>query len=229
MVSDRGGVFNGNHMIDDPLSLLSLGIWLMAAGMWPVGFLFGACSACCDKSEDDVCEVVCEGEGVCEGSNVCVLQESGEIAGYPGSSVLFTSGGSTFETLDFFGVNGYWLGHGFLTAATQSVLFSFGEARPRSVKVRIAGLDSFSGRGEVFNYCLIGANSVAFTVESGDKFIHSGPDSQKGFVKRESSGSSRIRIDAEGDICLVFVEVELINRGNNGAVVEVCFSCNPLP
>jgi hypothetical protein len=34
-------------MIDDPLSLLSLGIWLMAAGMWPVGFLFGACSACC--------------------------------------------------------------------------------------------------------------------------------------------------------------------------------------
>jgi hypothetical protein len=36
-------------MIDDPLSLLSLGIWLMAAGMWPVGFLFGACSACCDE------------------------------------------------------------------------------------------------------------------------------------------------------------------------------------
>jgi hypothetical protein len=34
-------------MIDDPLSLLSLGIWLMAAGMWPVGFLFGACSPCC--------------------------------------------------------------------------------------------------------------------------------------------------------------------------------------
>jgi hypothetical protein len=36
-------------MIDDPLSLLSLGIWLMAAGMWPVGFLFGACSACCQQ------------------------------------------------------------------------------------------------------------------------------------------------------------------------------------
>jgi hypothetical protein len=36
-------------MIDDPLSLLSLAVWLMAAGMWPVGFLFGACSACCDE------------------------------------------------------------------------------------------------------------------------------------------------------------------------------------
>jgi hypothetical protein len=36
-------------MPDDPLSLLSLGIWLFAAGMWPVGFLFGACSACCNE------------------------------------------------------------------------------------------------------------------------------------------------------------------------------------
>jgi hypothetical protein len=38
-------------MIDDPLSLLSLGIWLMAAVMWPVGmgFLFGVCSACCQE------------------------------------------------------------------------------------------------------------------------------------------------------------------------------------
>jgi hypothetical protein len=34
-------------MIDDPLALLSLGIWLFAAGMWPVGFIFGACSPCC--------------------------------------------------------------------------------------------------------------------------------------------------------------------------------------
>jgi hypothetical protein len=43
VVPDRGGVL----VIDDPLSLLSLGIWLFAAGMWPVAFLFGACSACC--------------------------------------------------------------------------------------------------------------------------------------------------------------------------------------
>jgi hypothetical protein len=43
VVPYRGGVL----VIDDPLSLLSLGIWLFAAGMWPVGFLFGACSPCC--------------------------------------------------------------------------------------------------------------------------------------------------------------------------------------
>jgi hypothetical protein len=36
-------------VIDDPLSLLSLGIWLFAAGMWPVAFLFGACSPCCQQ------------------------------------------------------------------------------------------------------------------------------------------------------------------------------------
>jgi hypothetical protein len=47
VVPDRGGVL----VIDDPLSLLSLGLWLFAAGMWPVGFLFGACSACCRQDE----------------------------------------------------------------------------------------------------------------------------------------------------------------------------------
>jgi hypothetical protein len=45
VVPHCGGVL----VIDDPLSLLSLGIWLFAAGMWPVGFLFGACSACCQQ------------------------------------------------------------------------------------------------------------------------------------------------------------------------------------
>jgi hypothetical protein len=45
VVPYRGGVL----VIDDPLSLLSLGIWLFAGGMWPVGFLFGACSACCNE------------------------------------------------------------------------------------------------------------------------------------------------------------------------------------
>jgi hypothetical protein len=47
VVPYRGGVL----VIDDPLSLLSLGIWLFAAGMWPVGFLFGACSPCCDQDQ----------------------------------------------------------------------------------------------------------------------------------------------------------------------------------
>ncbi|NBW13172.1 MAG: hypothetical protein EBR82_34640 [Caulobacteraceae bacterium] len=35
-------------MIDDPLSLVLWSSWLMAAGMYPIGFLFGACSDCCD-------------------------------------------------------------------------------------------------------------------------------------------------------------------------------------
>jgi hypothetical protein len=48
VVSDCGGVLNGN-MIDDPLALLSMGVWLFAAGMWPVAFLFGACSPCCQQ------------------------------------------------------------------------------------------------------------------------------------------------------------------------------------
>ena len=36
-------------MFDDPLSLVLWSSWLMAAGMYPVGFLFGTCSACCDQ------------------------------------------------------------------------------------------------------------------------------------------------------------------------------------
>jgi hypothetical protein len=50
-------VFNGNHMIDDPLSLLSPAVWLLAAGMWPVAFLFGACSPCCQEDEELVCSL----------------------------------------------------------------------------------------------------------------------------------------------------------------------------
>jgi hypothetical protein len=34
-------------MIDDPLSLLMQGIWLLAAGMYPLGYMFGTCSKCC--------------------------------------------------------------------------------------------------------------------------------------------------------------------------------------
>jgi len=33
--------------MDDPLFLLMQGVWLLAAGMYPLGFLFGTCSACC--------------------------------------------------------------------------------------------------------------------------------------------------------------------------------------
>lgn len=36
-------------MIDDPLGLIVQGIFVLAAGMYPVGFLFGVCSDCCDQ------------------------------------------------------------------------------------------------------------------------------------------------------------------------------------
>jgi hypothetical protein len=41
--------------MDDPLFLLMQGIWLFAAGMYPLGmgFLFGVCSACCDECPDE--------------------------------------------------------------------------------------------------------------------------------------------------------------------------------
>jgi hypothetical protein len=36
-------------MLDEPLGLIMQGILLLAAGMYPVGFLFGACSECCNQ------------------------------------------------------------------------------------------------------------------------------------------------------------------------------------
>jgi hypothetical protein len=48
-------------MLDDPLSLLGYAVWTLALGMWPValastGFLFGACSKCCEcPGECDKC------------------------------------------------------------------------------------------------------------------------------------------------------------------------------
>jgi hypothetical protein len=50
VVPHRGGVQYRN-MIDEPLSLIVAGIWLMAAGMYPLGFLFGACSPCCQNED----------------------------------------------------------------------------------------------------------------------------------------------------------------------------------
>ena len=41
-------------MLDDPLGLIVQGIFVLAAGMYPVGFLFGTCSACCCRN--DTCE-----------------------------------------------------------------------------------------------------------------------------------------------------------------------------
>lgn len=42
-------------MVDDPLSFLGVVVWLMAAGMYPVGvgYMFGVCSACCDDCPEE--------------------------------------------------------------------------------------------------------------------------------------------------------------------------------
>jgi len=40
-------------MIDDPLALIIYGITTLAAGMYPIGFLFGPCSACCDECPEE--------------------------------------------------------------------------------------------------------------------------------------------------------------------------------
>lgn len=42
-------------MIDDPLALVLYVVTVMAGGMYPLGFLFGACSACCDDECPDEC------------------------------------------------------------------------------------------------------------------------------------------------------------------------------
>lgn len=38
-------------MIEEPLHVLLQAVWLFAAGMYPLGFLFGACSSCCDETD----------------------------------------------------------------------------------------------------------------------------------------------------------------------------------
>lgn len=39
-------------MSQDPLALLVYAVMLLAGGMYPLGLLFGACSACCEEEED---------------------------------------------------------------------------------------------------------------------------------------------------------------------------------
>jgi len=52
VVPHRSGVL----VIDDPLSLVLWSSWLVAAGMYPIGFLFGACSDCCNVCNNFTCD-----------------------------------------------------------------------------------------------------------------------------------------------------------------------------
>jgi hypothetical protein len=69
--------------MDDPLAIVSFGIWLMAAGMYPVGFLFGVCSACCCSN------TTCDGFDLEE---VYGLRTSGTQV----CSVVMAAGATTF-------------------------------------------------------------------------------------------------------------------------------------
>ena len=110
-------------MIDDPLALAVQMIAVLAAGMYPVGFMFGVCSACC--CSNDTCEgfdleeaFSCRHGGtqlcfrgpdrltlrftsLCFGSGAAgTAQAPGEdVGGGPITSVQLTAGGSGYARL----------------------------------------------------------------------------------------------------------------------------------
>lgn len=72
-------------MIDDPLALIVQGIFVLAAGMYPVGFLFGVCSDCCGcvcgPSGGDEADWCCSGTHPTE---ITVRIENGTTISNPG-------------------------------------------------------------------------------------------------------------------------------------------------
>jgi hypothetical protein len=145
-----------------------------------------------------------------------VLQQSGEITDFPGSSVSFEGNGGAYQELNFQGVEGYWLGAFSSGGVTQSVTISFGQKLPSRAQVRVAALnDGITGQ-EKFNYSFSGASSVEFAILSGSGFVDDG--------STVTPGSGTFRLTAEGDITEIFVEGEMINGGSNGVIVEVCLT-----
>jgi hypothetical protein len=71
-------------MIDDPLSLLMQGIWLLAAGMYPLGFMFGTCSACCCRNN------TCEGFDLDEAFGGVRTQGSRTVCSYSVNGSVIT-------------------------------------------------------------------------------------------------------------------------------------------
>jgi hypothetical protein len=156
--------------------------------------------------------------GCCCTKVLCILQQSGVVPGFSGSSVAFSGNGDPYKTLNFFGVTGYWLGAYDYPdqGVTQSITITFGSSRPTAVRVRVSGLDNALG-GETFNYSFAGATTTTFSVESGAGFSDTGSS-----VTRAASGDARFRLDASGDITQIFVEGEMTSGGSNGVIVEVC-------
>jgi hypothetical protein len=87
--------------MDDPLFLLMQGIWLLAAGMYPLGFLFGSCSACCGcgqcQCSHHLADEIVFGFGSAnrfslENPVLSVTTPSGTISEFPADATLYGSG-----------------------------------------------------------------------------------------------------------------------------------------
>ena len=71
--------------MDDPLSLLAFAVWTLAMGMYPLGFMFGVCSACCEQGEPMHAALTMTGfEGPLHGYN---MSSSGNTV-YPFSRII---------------------------------------------------------------------------------------------------------------------------------------------
>jgi hypothetical protein len=81
-------------MIDDPLALVVQMIAVLAAGMYPVGFLFGACSDCCCPPEECTkCTHPCSVDTL-----LTKFRFNMEVAGHEFDETAFEQG--TFEFSD---------------------------------------------------------------------------------------------------------------------------------
>jgi hypothetical protein len=156
-------------------------------------------------------------------TTICILQQSGNVSGITGSDVVFNGGGGTYTTLNYFSVNGYWLGRfEGVTGYTQSVTITFTTVKPSKATLRCSALSNNIGsREEKLNYSFTGATAVAFTSISGAGLTDNGSTVSRAAYPT-GAGDSLFRIIATGEISQIFFEGEMINKGDNGVVVEIC-------
>jgi len=121
VVFDCGGVL----VIDDPTSIVLYLVTALAGGMYPLGFMFGVCSDCCNKCRSDSCEgfdleeaFSCRSDGYpicfrsqdllslqftspCFGSGAAgtVLGRGADVGAGPLISVTLSEGGSGYAVL----------------------------------------------------------------------------------------------------------------------------------
>lgn len=161
-------------------------------------------------------------QACCCGKRVCILQQSGAVAGITGSDVVFDGGGGSYATLNFSGVNGYWLGRHEGGVGTpgynQSVTITFTTVKPFKATLRCSALDCALGQ-EKLNYSFTGASGVVFTADYGSDLTDDGAT-----VTRPpgSTGDSRFSLVASGTISEIYFQGEMISNGTNGVIAEIC-------